>query len=117
MIRFDCENCAKTTLADFIVVTTALLDGYKVGDRVLEEVMFRITIDDDELKAEIREDCAEYFKTLNRKMWLKNIHKALNSGDLDDCHLTCETCGDDIAVIREDDPPKAGQSAKNRVGK
>jgi len=50
----------------------AMVDGYGFGDRMLENVMFIITIQDDNtLKAEIHPDSASYFEQLNKEMWLK----------------------------------------------
>lgn len=49
----------------------AKIDGYGFGDRLLESVMFVISINKDgSLKAEVDKDAKEYFSELNEKKWL-----------------------------------------------
>lgn len=51
---------------------SAKVDGYQFGDRLLEGVMFIITVQDDgTLKAEVEEDAKVYMADLNEKKWLK----------------------------------------------
>jgi hypothetical protein len=52
---------------------TALFDGYPVGSRILEQVMFITTIVNGRLEVKIHPDDAEYFKTLNESYWLKKV--------------------------------------------
>ena len=48
----------------------AKIDGYGFGDRLLEGVMFIITIQEDgTLKVESNEECADYMKQLNVEYW------------------------------------------------
>ena len=50
----------------------AMIDGYSFGDRLLEGVMFIITIQDDgSLSAEVHPNYAAYFNQLNTQMWLE----------------------------------------------
>ena len=57
-----------------IRVDSGWLDGYHVGDTLLEDVKFKITVnEDDTLKAEVHPLSAEYFSKFNEKKWLKAI--------------------------------------------
>lgn len=52
------------------IVDTAYIDGYHFGDRLLEGVMFRVTVKDGDLSVEVIEQCKKYFSRLNQEMWL-----------------------------------------------
>jgi hypothetical protein len=61
----------------------AMIDGYSFGDRMLEGVMFIITIEDDgSLSAEVHPNHANYFNQLNTQMWLE---RAVESAKTTDC--------------------------------
>lgn len=68
---------------DGSLVDHAWVDGYAVGDRLLEGVMFKITIDEDKkFHAEIDKFAKDYFNDLNEKKWLKAIEKYASSTDI-----------------------------------
>lgn len=63
-----------------------LIDGYSVGDRILEGVMFKIKFKDvDVLSVEVREEHKKYFNQLNAELWLgrvkKEAERLLRTGD------------------------------------
>ena len=64
-------------------VKYAYVDGYNFGERLLEGVIFCLTIKDDKVTADIRKADASYMKQLNKKMWVKEAVKyAVKGGDL-----------------------------------
>jgi hypothetical protein len=64
-------------------VTTALFDGYPVGDRLLDGVLFECEIVDEKVivKGVIKED-KEYFDTLNTERWLKKVTEYVQDYDV-----------------------------------
>lgn len=65
------------------IVSSAYVDGYWFGDRLLEGVFFKITVDEKgKLKSEVREDCAKYFARLNKKLWLKEAVEFSKTNDI-----------------------------------
>lgn len=86
MIKFDCEKCGR--------IEMSLLDGYGVGDRLLEGVMFECRQNDDNtFDVAISPKHAEYFSKLNEKKWLGEIKEAAKHQDV----FTCPHCGSDTA--------------------
>lgn len=84
MIKFDCEKCGK--------IEMALLDGYLVGDRLLEGVMFECRQNDDgTFVIQVEESSKPYFSNLNEKKWLEEVCKKAQKYDV----FTCPTCGGD----------------------
>lgn len=84
-MKFQCENCGK--------VDYALLDGYNVGDRLLEGVMFEIRcINNNIYQAQVTKDCAEYFEDLNKQKWIKAMEEYAAETDV----FECPECGEDI---------------------
>jgi hypothetical protein len=62
---------------------SAKIDGYSFGDRLLEGVMFIITIQEDgTLKAETEPSAKSYMEDLNEKKWLKEALKEAESTDI-----------------------------------
>ena len=71
-----------------------LVDGYGVGDRLLEGVMFRISLVNDKPKAIIDPSYDdEYFEGLNREYWYKILEEDF---DIDDC--SCPYCDGEIEI-------------------
>ena len=61
-------------------VKKAYFDGYSVGDRLLEGVIFEITIVKGKIKARAVPGIdANYFADLNEKKWIKDIEDAITS--------------------------------------
>ena len=62
-----------------------LADGYSVGDRLLEGVMFEcrfITVDpggEQKIVVNIQPECASYFSGLNETRWLREMQAAVNA--------------------------------------
>ncbi len=86
---FYCELCNKNL--DFV-----LLDGYNVGDRLLEGVLFKIfQKKDGSYKVELyNKDDQAYCKNLNMRKWLKEIKEFASETDI----ATCPNCGWDIII-------------------
>lgn len=80
---------------------TALFDGYPVGDRILEGVMFVVKIVNGRLKASIHPDDADYFETLNSKLWLERVEKYIQDYDV----FSHPENGEDVYLVT-DEPPK-----------
>ena len=74
---------------DFHEVNFAECDGYSVGERLLDGVMFIISIVENKFKAEIRPDYAEYFSKLNEQKWLLAIEDYCNQLDLFNDDIIC----------------------------
>ena len=63
-----------------------LINGYSVGDRMLEDVMFEITFKDKEvLNVDVEESSRGYFEDLNTTKWLNAVknhaQSILDDGD------------------------------------
>lgn len=57
-----------------VTENTFQIDGYEVGDRVLEDVMFDVTFKNGKVtKVTVEPSAADYFEGLNTKMWLKEV--------------------------------------------
>jgi hypothetical protein len=85
MINFDCERCGK--------VEKAYLDGYSVGDRLLEGVKFICSQNDDNtFIIEINEEDKPYLSKLNIEYWLDRAKISAEKQDI----FSCINCGDDI---------------------
>lgn len=79
-------------------VTTALFDGYPVGDRILEGVMFECRVVGDKVVVTgVREEDREYFNRLKTKNLLERVtewvqdHDLFEDGDGNDVYL-CSPC-------------------------
>lgn len=83
---WTCKSCGKDT--DYFLV-----DGYDVGDTLLEGVLFEIRESKGKLVANTPEDAKGYLAELNEKLWLKRVAKyAADSSE--DCPETwiCPVC-------------------------
>ena len=80
-MNFICENCGQ--------IQEALMDGYFFGDRLMEDVMFVVTLDDSH-KATVRisEKDADYFKQFNAEEWYKQGREFAEENDF----FTCPKC-------------------------
>ncbi len=69
-------------------------DGYDFGDRQLEQVMFKASIEDGKVVVNTVDDWSKnsYLKGLNKKHWLKEAKE--HQADLD--VATCPNCGNDV---------------------
>jgi len=86
------------------------IDGYGVGDRVLEDVMFRLRVNaqGDGLEAAVGKSSAGYFKTLNSSYWLPKIIEYALQQDL---FASSEHANDDAIVLYDWDKPYTEQAA------
>ncbi len=102
-MKLFCEDCGEL---DYI-----LLDGYTIGDRVLEGVMFVFILKKGNVV--LADKCVfydnkfttwkqdSYLRTLNDKYWLKQI-KSVSSPDPEIDLFQCPICNDsDIITIKE----------------
>ena len=77
------------------IVMTAEFDGYNIGERLLEGLMFQITIQPDgTLKASVLEEDEEYFSEMNTIKWLKRaeIFASENGEDFLQDPISKENC-------------------------
>ncbi len=63
-----------------------LVDGYSIADRLLEGVMFEVTVDDNGITTvEVQEEDRDYFGQFNGEMFLKKVweyaERLLEDGD------------------------------------
>lgn len=67
-------------------VNEALFDGYAVGDRFLEGVMFKITVPNGEIKVEADADACHYLNTVfsDPKKWELRVKNYLESDGYED---------------------------------
>ena len=85
-LHFEDEDGNKTM--------TVKVDGYSFGDRLLEGVIFDITIESDgSLSAKVEKSAEYYFEDLNKEKWLK---AAIKCAERNDCFV------DDEWVLVED---------------
>ena len=77
---------------------TALFDGYPVGDRLLEGVMFIVNIVNGKLEATIHPDDEGYFSTLNTKLWLKKVTDYIQDYDV----FTHPENGEDVYLVTDE---------------
>lgn len=87
-MQFNCISCGKL---DFV-----LFNGYSVGDRLLEDVMFRVRVDDQrKYSVDVSLGSRAYFAQFNEQVWLdKVLSYVTNRSDF----LACPTCNDDVSV-------------------
>ena len=87
---FHCEDCGE--------LNSILVDGYAVGDRLLEGVMFRVSCQKDgSLKAAVMQEDVEYMDRLNAPRWCKEVADHITN---DEYIAECPKCGGQI--IAED---------------
>lgn len=94
-------------------VKQAWINGYAVGDRMLEDVYFRIRINEarDDVLVDVHPQSKEYFDKLNTKHWLKEIKAYVFENDL--------FMGDDLMeheiILYDFDKPPEQQAANCTV--
>ncbi len=75
------------TLITEITERVFTIDGYAVGDRLLEDVLFDISFKEDGsiIDVVVQQDSKDYFDSLNTTKWYKEIRKyaeiTLSTGD------------------------------------
>lgn len=83
MKQLTCTKCGP--------VEEAFFDGYRVGDTLLEDVMFRITQKGNKLIATPKtDDDDKYLDNLNKKKWIREVATSAMEEDQD---MECPKCG------------------------
>jgi hypothetical protein len=100
-MKFDCEQCGK--------IDEAFLNGYAVGDRLLEGVMFIVRKNDDgKCRVRLHPDAEPYMQGLNKEMWLERAKIYAEQTDIFECpKCAADVVPDDMLV------PADGGTAKN----
>lgn len=84
------------------------IDGYHVGDRLLENVMFFCSIDPKgKIAVQVRSSDSGYFNNLAKKKWLTAIREYAATNDC--FHSTDAGTDDDIVLYDHDLPPQQQQ--------
>lgn len=83
-MKFKCDVCGE--------VDYGVLDGYAVGDRLLEGVLFDIHINGQKPTAAVQHRFASYFDDLNKEKWLKAMEEHAEEQDI----FQCPECGGDM---------------------
>lgn len=69
-MKLFCDQCGN--------ITKALYDGYAIGDRVLEGVMFEVEVVGNKLLTkDVVASAKDYFSDLNEAKWLKEANLSL----------------------------------------
>ncbi len=99
-MELKCDKCGK--------IDRVLVDGYSVGDRLLEGVMFEVADSDGHpVAVGVTERYQAYFETLNREYWFSLIEDFCQDLDV----AECPKCGDEVPVWGHDKQP-AGNKIK-----
>jgi hypothetical protein len=64
------------------LIEKAYIDGYAVGDRILEGVWFEVTIVKNKFVVKPTAESSHYFNGLNKKQWLKAIADHCETNDV-----------------------------------
>ena len=84
-MKYKCDVCGE--------VDYAILDGYSVGDRILDGVKFEIRFQGDKpVATAVTKDCVHYFEQLNQKKWFTAASACAEEWDVFECPL----CGADM---------------------
>ena len=76
-------------------VDSYLIDGYSFGDKLLEGVMFEVTIKNGKPIVEVTPESKPYFEQLNQAIWLKKAVKFAERADI----VTCGKCKSNDIVL------------------
>lgn len=82
-------NCDACGALEFV-----LLDGYAVGDRLLEGVMFEIRKTPEGYIATTQQKSKSYMKNLNERRWLRVMAEHAAETDV----ATCPKCDADVGM-------------------
>jgi hypothetical protein len=93
------------------IIKTAEFDGYSIADRLLEGLMFQISVQEDgTLKASVKEKDKAYFSDFNQEKFLKLAVEYAYENDIfydptsgEECFIVCETSVKDINDMSEED--------------
>lgn len=82
-MKLECEDCGTLEYVE--------VDGYGVGDRLLEGVIFRFYPN---RSVKVRPEDEDYFNDLNEKKWIKAIQEYVLEGE----DATCPKCKQEATV-------------------
>lgn len=84
-------------------ITHVIFDGYSFGDRMLEGVMFKASLNDNEVVVDTVEDwnTHPYLIGLNRDHWVKEAERHIKDLDI----ATCPNCGNDVDAQPKETTP------------
>lgn len=85
-MQFECPNCGP--------IDKALVDGYGIGDRLLEDVWFGVEIDGKKLKVQVDPDAKDYFEQFNEKLWYDKVKEEARNH-----HAECPQCHEEVKLI------------------
>jgi hypothetical protein len=94
-------RCLDDTGEKYQKTNEAYVDGYSFGDRLLEGVMFRITLVGNKFKAEVPPEFATYMEDLNEKKWLKAAEECCE--EIDVFHASMDSHSPNNDVVCYDD--------------
>lgn len=77
---------------------TAYFDGYPVGDRLLEGVLFITKIVNGKLEVTIHPDDNDYFSTLNTEFWLTKVSNYVQDYDV----FIHPQTGEDVYLVTDE---------------
>lgn len=83
-VKIACDECGP--------LEYGLIDGYGFGDRLLEGVKFRVSVDAGVVTVVVDPQDERYFADLNQTKWLKEAKQFAIEEDT----MTCPKCGADI---------------------
>jgi hypothetical protein len=106
----DCYKGEGKKKGDCGPIDFVIIDGYDIGDRVLEGVMFKVWCENEEVKIapvdkvkgeykEISWEEDNYLCTLNKECWMKSAIRYAKRLDI----AYCPKCGIDVLVIDVND--------------
>ena len=82
------------------VVNVAYFSGYSFGDRLLEGVMFKATVNDNgSLSVEVCDSSKDYMRGLNGNKWIKEAYEYAAGNDV---FSETENGGEDLCLISKD---------------
>lgn len=90
----------------FRPVDVAIIDGYSVGDRLLDGVKFEVRIVDDEFVVNVCPRFESYFDKLNTKMWLEKIAEYCHTVDVFESNGEYEVVWYDDALPLDQHPAR-----------
>ena len=92
--NLHCENCFHPG--------PFLINGYFFGDRILEDVMFEVSIDKQGKAYYTGYDKSPYTEGLNMEHWIKRCSEYLENADI----LECSRCNHDVYLPWDESSPR-----------
>jgi|SRR5882672_9236556 len=78
-----CLNGEDSNCNDFRIVDVVKVDGYHVGDRLLEGVIFNVRINKkNQFEVSIADHSKKYFEQFNQKKWFKAVRDYCEENDI-----------------------------------